>query len=84
MDDNTMIIIFHLFGYSLNSFFHSIITIKSDPKVIQIFAIRAIGNATAKIRKIITVIFHFCRRSLNFIWPPIFDSVFILSNIPHI
>ena len=79
-----MIIIFHLFDYSLNSFFHSIMTMSSDPKVIQTFTIKAIGNPTAIIRNIVTAIFHFCGRSLNFICPPIFDSVFILSNIPHI
>ena len=51
-------------------------TIRREPKVIQIFAIRAIGNATAIIRSMITAVFQFCGSSLNFIYHAPFISFF--------
>ena len=53
------------------SYDHPTMTIRSDPKVIQTFTIKAIGNPTAVIRNMVTAIFHFCGSSWNFIYPPV-------------
>src|SRR5699024_8851138 len=78
--DDTMICAFHFLGSSLNFISYPIITIISDPKVIQISAARVMSNTAITNHNRIILVFHFCGSSRKFIYYSSFLVVFFLSK----